>query len=61
MQPIKSEDIEREGAERLLAGFDALIVPGGFGERGVEGKVEAIRFARERGLPFLGICLGMHS
>ena len=59
VQPIKSEDIEREGAERLLAGFDALIVPGGFGERGVEGKVEAIRFARERGLPFLGICLGM--
>ena len=59
VQPIKSEDVEREGAERLLAGFDALIVPGGFGERGVEGKVEAIRFARERHLPFLGICLGM--
>jgi CTP synthase len=59
VQPIKSEDIEREGAERLLAGFDGLVVPGGFGERGVEGKVEAIGFARERGLPFLGICLGM--
>ena len=59
VQPIKSEDIEREGADRLLAGFDALIVPGGFGERGVEGKVDAIRFARERNLPFLGICLGM--
>jgi CTP synthase len=59
VQPIKSEDIEREGAERLLAGFDGLIVPGGFGERGIEGKVEAIRFARERRLPFLGICLGM--
>jgi CTP synthase len=59
VQPIKSEDIEREGAERLLAGFDGLIVPGGFGERGIEGKVEAISFARERGLPFLGICLGM--
>ncbi len=59
VQPIKSEDIEREGAERLLAGFDGLIVPGGFGERGIEGKVEAVRFARERGLPFLGICLGM--
>ncbi len=59
VQPIKSEDIEREGAERLLAGFDGLIVPGGFGERGVEGKVEAISFARQRGLPFLGICLGM--
>ena len=59
VQPIKSEDIERDGAERLLAGFDGLIVPGGFGERGIEGKVEAIRFARERKLPFLGICLGM--
>ena len=59
VQPIKSEDIERDGAERLLAGFDGLIVPGGFGERGIEGKVEAIRFARERRLPFLGICLGM--
>jgi CTP synthase len=59
VQPIKSEDIEREGAERLLAGFDGLIVPGGFGERGIEGKVEAISFARQRRLPFLGICLGM--
>jgi CTP synthase len=59
VQPIKSEDIEREGAERLLAGFDGLIVPGGFGERGIEGKVEAIGFARERKMPFLGICLGM--
>ena len=59
VQPINSEEIEREGAERLLAGFDALVVPGGFGERGVEGKVNAIRFARERGLPFLGICMGM--
>jgi CTP synthase len=59
VQPIKSEAIEEEGAERLLAGFDALIVPGGFGERGIEGKVQAIRYARERNLPFLGICLGM--
>ncbi len=59
VQPIKSEDIERDGAERLLAGFDALVVPGGFGERGIEGKVEAIGYARKRGMPFLGICLGM--
>jgi CTP synthase len=59
VQAISSEALEREGAERLLAGFDGLIVPGGFGERGIEGKVDAIRFARERGLPFLGICLGM--
>ena len=42
-----------------LAGYDGLLVPGGFGERGIEGKVEAIRFARERQIPFFGICLGM--
>ncbi len=59
IQPIQSEQIEHEGPERLLAGFDGVLVPGGFGERGIEGKVEAIRFARERGVPFLGICLGM--
>jgi len=59
IQSIQSESIEQEGAERLLAGFDGILVPGGFGERGIEGKVEAIRFARERGIPFFGICLGM--
>jgi CTP synthase len=56
---IQSEEIEREGAERLLSGYDGILVPGGFGERGTEGKVEAIRWARERKIPFLGICLGM--
>jgi CTP synthase len=56
---IQSEEIEREGPERLLAGYDGVLVPGGFGERGIEGKVEAIRFARERNIPFFGICLGM--
>ncbi|MCA9152644.1 MAG: CTP synthase [Planctomycetales bacterium] len=56
---IHSEAVEREGPERMLAGYDGLLVPGGFGERGIEGKVEAIRFARERGIPFFGICLGM--
>ena len=56
---IESEAIEREGPERLLSGYDGLLVPGGFGERGIEGKVEAIRFAREREIPFFGICLGM--
>ncbi len=56
---ISSEAVEREGAEKLLCGADAVLVPGGFGERGIEGKVEAVRFARERGLPFFGICLGM--
>lgn len=59
IQRLHSELVEREGPERLLSGVDGLLVPGGFGERGVEGKVEAIRFARERGIPFFGICLGM--
>jgi CTP synthase len=44
---IRSEEIEREGPERLLSGYDGMLVPGGFGERGIEGKIEAIRFARE--------------
>lgn len=56
---ILSEDIEQEGPERLLSGYDAILVPGGFGERGIEGKVETIRFARTKKIPFLGICLGM--
>lgn len=56
---IQSSDIEREGAERLLAGFDGILVPGGFGERGIEGKVQTIRYARMRKIPFFGICLGM--
>ncbi|MCO8120331.1 CTP synthase [Stieleria sp. TO1_6] len=56
---IQSSDIEREGAERLLSGYDGILIPGGFGERGVEGKVQSIRYARERGIPFFGICLGM--
>ncbi len=56
---IRSEDIESEGPERLLAGYDGILVPGGFGERGIEGKVDTIRYARTKGIPFLGICLGM--
>jgi CTP synthase len=56
---IRSEDVEHEGAEKLLAGFDGILVPGGFGERGIEGKVQAIRYAREKEIPFFGICLGM--
>jgi CTP synthase len=59
IQPIQSEQIEAEGPERLLATYDGILVPGGFGERGIEGKVEAIRFARERSIPLFGICLGM--
>ena len=56
---IQSSDIENEGPERLLSGYDGILVPGGFGERGIEGKVQAIRYAREKGIPFFGICLGM--
>ena len=56
---IQSEDVEREGPERLLAGYDGILIPGGFGERGIEGKVEAIRWARTKQIPFFGICLGM--
>ena len=59
IQRIQAELVEVEGPERLLSGYDGLLVPGGFGERGIEGKVEAIRFARERKIPFFGICLGM--
>lgn len=56
---IQSEEIEREGPERILSGYDGILIPGGFGERGIEGKVDAVRFARERGIPFFGICLGL--
>ncbi|MGQ0836237.1 MAG: CTP synthase [Gammaproteobacteria bacterium] len=55
---VESTDIEQHGT-RSLEGMDAILVPGGFGERGIEGKIQAIRFARERGVPYLGICLGM--
>ncbi len=53
-----SEEFERGGVEEL-AGMDAILVPGGFGERGVEGKIAAVQYAREQGIPYLGICLGM--
>ncbi len=55
---IDSETIEREGTTALEE-MDAILVPGGFGRRGVEGKIAAVRYARERGVPYLGICLGM--
>jgi CTP synthase len=56
---ISSEDIELAGAEKYLAGVDGIVVPGGFGVRGVDGKIAAIEYARERKVPFLGLCLGM--
>ncbi|ARH00400.1 CTP synthase [Legionella micdadei] len=59
---IDAELIERQGVEPLtLAAVDALLVPGGFGERGIEGKIRAIQYARENKIPFLGICLGLQT
>ncbi|GGO63474.1 CTP synthase [Bowmanella pacifica] len=58
IQYIDSQDIESKGTV-LLEGLDAILVPGGFGERGIEGKITAARYARENKLPYLGICLGM--
>jgi CTP synthase len=55
---VESETLESQGA-RILQGADAVLVPGGFGERGIEGKIAAARFARESKIPYLGICLGM--
>jgi len=56
---IESEEVERRGAEQTLRDADGILIPGGFGVRGIEGKIQTIRFARERGIPFLGLCLGM--
>ncbi len=55
---VEATDVEKHGPA-ALAGMDAILVPGGFGERGIEGKIEAVRYARENGIPYLGICLGM--
>ena len=56
---IDSETITKENAKSILGKMDGVVVPGGFGTRGVEGKIETIRFVRENNIPFLGICLGM--
>ncbi len=56
---IDSEQIEKLGTDAILAGLDGILVPGGFGDRGTEGKIAAIQYARERSVPFFGICLGM--
>ncbi|MFT5710130.1 MAG: CTP synthase [Halioglobus sp.] len=56
---VDAEDIEKNGVG-ILEGVDAILVPGGFGDRGVEGKIIAVQYARENKIPFLGICLGMH-
>ena len=56
---VSAEMIEEKSAEEYLNDVDAIVVPGGFGNRGVNGKIEAIKFAREKKIPFLGLCLGM--
>jgi len=59
LQYVDSEQLAAQGPEALLGKVDAILVPGGFGDRGAEGKIDAIRFARESAIPFFGICLGM--
>jgi CTP synthase len=59
IEKVDAEEIERFGAEKMLKQLGGILVPGGFGERGIEGKIQAARFARERRLPYLGLCLGM--
>ncbi len=57
---VDSEEIEERSAKELLKGVDGMVIPGGFGTRGVEGKIQAVAYARENKIPMLGICLGMH-
>jgi len=56
---VSSEDVKKNGADRYFSEIDGLLIPGGFGERGIEGKIEAIEYVRENNIPFFGICLGM--
>ncbi len=58
---VEAEDIEKSSAAKYLEGVQGILVPGGFGDRGIEGKIAAIKFARENKIPYLGICLGMHT
>ncbi|MGG6462484.1 CTP synthase [Solilutibacter silvestris] len=58
---LESEDVERDGADKALAGLDGILVPGGFGDRGFEGKVLSAKHAREHGIPYFGICYGMQA
>jgi len=60
LEMIDSEIFERADAAAFLEGVNGILVPGGFGERGTEGKIRAVKFARERGVPFFGICYGLH-
>lgn len=58
---ILSEDIEKQGAQALLSDVSGILVPGGFGDRGIEGKISAIEYARKQKIPYLGLCLGMQT
>src|SRR5213079_2471939 len=59
IEKIDAEEIEKFGPEKVLKGLGGILVPGGFGERGVEGKIMAAQYAREKKIPYLGLCLGM--
>src|SRR5262249_8254548 len=59
LRGIEAQEVDEEDAATQLNDVDGVMVPGGFGERGIEGKIEASRFARERGVPYFGLCLGM--
>jgi CTP synthase len=59
VRKVNAEDVEHDGVDRILSGVDGILVPGGFGDRGIEGKIEAIRYARTKQIPFFGVCLGM--
>ena len=59
VQLVDSETITKENVAEKLSRFDGVVVPGGFGNRGIEGKIETIKYVRENKIPFLGICLGM--
>ncbi len=61
IRKVSAEQVANEGPEKLLAGVDGILVPGGFGERGFEGKIASIRYARKHGIPFFGICYGMQA
>jgi CTP synthase len=56
---VDAEEIEKQGADAFLEGVDGILVPGGFGERGIEGKIASAKYAREKKIPYLGLCLGM--
>src|SRR4051812_8132914 len=59
IEKVEAEEIEKFGADKILKGLGGILVPGGFGERGIEGKILAAQYAREKKVPYLGLCLGM--